>query len=472
MPMVDIDPVKTAPVPGRVWLALLLNALLWTAGHALTSGGFLSYLVYELKPAPVQMALFLATPETVGSLAVLSGRVFPPLGGRKFAYLWCTLIGRAVMIGIPLLAAGRMGSEGGAAMWLVIGLLAVSHVLQAISSVALLSWIGDLVPAATWGRLLGWRHVASVVSLLGMTGVGFARDQGKAAWTAAQLHSFYLGCFGLGLGLVLLSVVPLLFLRDQGAWRETPHMAGNLRAALRVPRLRRFLLFSWALAFWSGLTQAAFFKFRIEVLAVGLGTFYLLEGVMRSVQLPVSAIAGQAVDRGRLRAPLTFGVLATGTSLALWCIAIRETWWLLWLNAILWGGWGAINVAGPAAALRYSPPSLTDASVGLFHALSGLCAGLAGVLGGQLLSGLLEQQSLVVFTGDRYTAFRILFLISLVGRLSTLMLLARLPPPPPLEVASRGSPTDTAAEDSPDASSAAAKPRERRGSVAEGRPGD
>ena len=181
--------------------------------------------------------------------------------------------------------------------------------------------------------------------------------------------------------------------------------------------------FSWWHAFASGLTQAAFFQYRVKVLGLSLLTFVLVEAVMRLVQVPVSSLSGWLGDRYGHRGVLIGGCLVTACSLLCWLRATREEWWWIWPAYALFGGWAAINVAGPNLLLRVAPRESNPLAISLFQNVAGLIAGLAGLLGGHWL----EALSLSPTSPEPYL---ILFAFSFAGRLLAVLWLTGVREPP------------------------------------------
>jgi MFS family permease len=144
---------------------------------------------------------------------------------------------------------------------------------------------------------------------------------------------------------------------------------------------------------------------------------------MRLVQIPVSGLAGWLGDRWGHRPVLVGGVFVTGSSLACWMLATRQEWWWIWLAYGLFGGWAAINVAGPNLLLEVAPRETNAAAVAMFQNVAGLLAGLAGLAGGHWLAQLLERAP----PGQSPGCYRTLFAVSLAGRLSAAIFLLRRP---------------------------------------------
>lgn len=411
-----------APVLRRI----IGHYLLWTAAQVLTTGGFLSYFALELGSTSSSLALVLAVPELSGIFALPVRQVLSWLGGRKRVCLVCGMLSRFVMLGIPGLAmAHQPGGEENRVVWLVV-ILACAQGLHAISLTAELSWLADLVPRARWGRFLATSNISNLVILLLLTiPAGYGRQWWKTHYPEWSLWA-YVVIFGLGTLLGLLSLLPLLRLPDVPTVSDAVSRPARLwREILGDHAFRKLLLFQWWFAFWSGFTQAVFFQYRVGPLKIGLGTFYLMEGMMRLLQIPASRQAGQMCDAGSWRRALGWGVASSGSALVFWMLATPGQWWWLWGAYILWGGWGYFNVAAPHAALRFSPRRNNATHLAFLRQVSGVLAGLSGLLGGWLLDFWQRLPGLPALMGGGASACQILFFISLAGRLSALCWLPR-----------------------------------------------
>ncbi|TWU14301.1 Major Facilitator Superfamily protein [Symmachiella macrocystis] len=413
--------------------AVLWNSMLWTAGNALTSGGFLSYFASELDASPIVLAVLMATPETVGIMALAGRPIIRWLGDRKRTWFVCSLISRGALCGIPLLAIPTLRPTGIDPVWIMIGCLAVAQAAQAVAFVAYFSWLSDLVPGRRWGRFFALRQIATLVVLLVVpVAAGYARGYWRSNYSDQQALWALMGTMLLGIALLLLSLGPMLRIRSipvqeaaadlayqrQGVKGGSVTLRGIIQTLADRP-FRRLCFYSWWLAFWSGLTQVVIFKFLYGPLAISLGTYYLLSSVMKLVQIPISWKTGVIADRLGNKTALILGVLATAVAMLFFCLAGIAQWWWVFGAYVMWGGWGAVNIAAPNLMLKLSPPSDNAANIALFRHVAGLIAGVSGMLGGFLFAKLAEQGTLAMgwnFTADPY---QVLFLISFVGRALT-----------------------------------------------------
>ncbi len=464
------SPDQTRSIIRRV----LLGQLLFSAGHALTTGGFLNYFANPFfKGFAVALAVMQVTPEAAESLAVVTRWLVIRWGGRKTVWWVSLVLARLAALAIPgLVYAGMVPGTSGA-IPVIIGMLAVWYLLQGVSYTAYLSWLSDLVPEVQWGKLLARRSMAiSLVTVCMTYNAAAIFDQTKL-WPAGDKLDAYIVLFGLGGVLCLASILPLIGLRTvelesrdesspagdgQGDSPEvgpltpalSPTVKSSISATLMVggreqrragldvplralthsptlwqsigpqlklafsdPIFRRFLFGCWQLSFFQGLTQTAQFQFSANVLKVSQLDYYGMLSVMLLLQIPLAGLSGWLVDRGHDRKIMVGGLV--GLSLAMGC------WWMAtwygpaWLMAayVVWGLFGMVNVAQPSLGLKLAPRSDNSVQLSLFRQIGGLVAAVSGMLGGLVLDHYSQQGGL-----PPLEVFRWMFIVSGVGRAS------------------------------------------------------
>ena len=400
--------------------AVFWNQFLWTAGYALTSGAFLTFFFKELGAEPFAISVILVVPEMFGIAAFLARPLILRTQSRRHVWLVGTIASRVVLLCIPALALVDAPPE--TVRWGMIGLLAITSAVQAIAYVSFVSWIADLAPEQAWGRFFARENIARVVAvaIVPIAG-GYLRDWWRGFAPELALVA-YVAAFCIGAAVTLCSLLPML------PFSDTPLRSGSFRLpewrllqrSWRRPSLRFLLIHNWWLAAANGLTQAAFFSY-LYALGLGLGTSYVLTGVMNVLMVPVSLIAGRACDRGGNKAPLFWGLFVASNALPFWMLATPENWqWLLVAHA-MWSGFAAANIAGRNLLLKLAPRGDNTAELTLFRQVGGLIAGLSGLAGGLWLQSL--QDAGFSWTVGSWTlgAFEVIFLASWAGRLTSLL---------------------------------------------------
>ena len=302
--------------------------------------------------------------------------------------------------------------------------LALSQAAQAVAYLAYVAWLSDAVSAKRWGRFFAARNIGELSVLLFVPVIaGYARDWWKLHVDPALMNWAYVVTYLLGAILLLTSLVPLLPIPDKGASPQELRVGNwrRLREAFRDRSLRYLLIHNWWLAIANGLTQAAFFSYLFGPLRIGLGKTYVLQDVMHAVGIPVSLAAGVIADRRGNKRLMIVGVLIAGSSLFFWLSATPDHWWWLFPAYACWGAFPAVNIPGRNLVLKLSPASDNATPMALYRQIGGLLAGLSGLAGGYWLERLIAQRFSVELAGLQLGPYQVLFMTSLVGRLTAVL---------------------------------------------------
>lgn len=413
-------------------VAIWANAALWMAGHSLTSGAFLLYFASDLKASATLIALLAAAPELVGLSGLASPLVWKLCGNRRVAWLIATLLARGVLLCVPFAGSPWLMATGLGGPWGLLAMVTLSQLFQGVATTLYFAWLSDLTPPSGWGRLFAGRNIASLlVQMIVPLGGALARDHWKRTLPASEMWLAYAVVFLVGSLLLLISLVPMLLVRDpfSSGRPQTRSALADWGLLLRDRATRRVLAHSWCLALANGLTQAVFFKYQIGVIGLSLTGYLLLFNLMLAVQLLGSGWAGRCRLAGDHRRVLFQATFITSCALPFWMLASADRWWWLIGAFVCWGAFGAVNVAGPNLMLGFTTPGNTASALAMFRQVAGTLAGLSGILGGWLLDRGLTSWS------ESATAalwpYHLLFLISWLGRMLAAILVLRVPVPVP-----------------------------------------
>lgn len=415
------------PSLSRLISAVAWNAVLWSIGNLLTTGGFLLYFVKSYSPPPAALTALLVVPETFGLAGLLTSTCLS--GGFSRPAIWWSgqIIARLLTLLIPATAYLCGRSQPQLAAWVIVALVAASSMLHSLSFNALVVWLAQLAPGTRWGQLFARRQLYAVLALLCVaTPIAFLRDSLLRQFPNLDRLWVYTPLFASGVLLQLAALIPLLPFRHLSPPpADRPDSSPpdpDIPSARPLPSsVWRWCLANWWLAFFSGISQSPLFTLRVDLLAISLTTWYLLEATLRAAQLPLYEFAGRDSDSGRDLRSMRWGILATSLAVLVAAFATKETWALMFLTQLLFAGWAGINVAGPNVVLRLAGPDQRDAAFAWFHNVSGLAAGLAGLAGGAMVTSLAERHM------SRETALRAILALSFLGRLATLLWLPRSP---------------------------------------------
>jgi len=371
------------------------NAFLWGIGNGLFSMALVTYLIRDIvggQPTTAvnaTIAWIVAAPRIAGVLRLLTPTFINLFGNRKFFCVTCYILAPLVLGGIPLLLPNLI--HGPHVLTMLVVFWCVYHLVEYVGTVALLAWLGDLVPEQNRGRFFGCREAWLVAGqTIGFLGVGLyswgvieSMPKELPRWLAYLLPAY------CGLGFFLASVVPLLVLRDD-SWTKSSHgLLDRLREMLRPMRNGRFLAFilfgSWV-QLSIGLTQATQHRFSIFTLGITMLPALFLSTTTRIGQWSIGSRVGELIDRfGNLRI-MSWSLFVVSFGSLMYVVAEPSTWWLLFGAAILWIFWVGVNIGISKTILDLAPPTDRAAYFALYFAVSTLALALSTLFGGYLFA--------------------------------------------------------------------------------------
>ena len=417
------------------------NGMIWSFGNGLTSTMLVVYLAMDLGVQVVGLgvSLVIATPNIVGLLRMSAPALIRRMGDRKTFCLAAFALAAMVLLVLPLAVVGRLLPSARASLYALVAVWCVFHLLQYLGTVALWSWLADLVPLRIRGRFIGrrerWMVAAQAVAMI-LTGffAWYVRYYLPhwPAWVRYGVPTV------LGSMFMLAAVVPLAQMPRAGSPRL--HSAGRMpapRVILRSPlsnlaaplRDRRFLglmVFGCWFSFFNGVTQSAHFVYGWKVLGVGLFAMLSLRTVTRVGQFTLCPWFGRLADRIGDRpvlAPCLF-LVAQGPLFYL-LSSPNHPWWIAaaW---IIWIAYAGINVALPNLMLRLSPSQTNTSYIAAYYAVSGVCYAASTIAGGYLV----DSPQLNIFqywqSATDMGHYQAIFLLGWLARMAAVPLLVLL----------------------------------------------
>ena len=127
------------------------NAVLYAISTGLTSSTLVIYLIFGLSAPRIALgvALIKAAPNLAGLLRLVTPALIQRLGDRKRFCVSTYVLSGLVLLVLPLAAVPGWLPSASKSLLAVVLLWCAYHVLEYLGSVALWSWIGDLVPWRT-----------------------------------------------------------------------------------------------------------------------------------------------------------------------------------------------------------------------------------------------------------------------------------------------------------------------------------
>ncbi|MBA4016609.1 MAG: hypothetical protein C0483_05425 [Pirellula sp.] len=404
-------------------------AVLWAAGNVLSSGLLLVYLARALGATGLQVSLLQAAPALVGLLRLFTPALILKFGTAKRVCLLTSVVAYALLALVPIVVGFGGKASLGALLWL----LCVHQLLEQMATVALWTWLGDLVPRRLRGRYFGRRNILQLCVLIPLLPAsGWAVDALKRHFPE-QPGVPYVLAVAIGTALLLLSLVPLVSMPagDSGTTKSPLGNVRNLADLLLQPLFdkasRRLLLFGCWFSFFNGLFSTAQNIFPKAVLGLELGAMNLMQATMRLGQIGVSAAAGPISDRRGNRPVLVACQLLVGTAPLFYFVASPEQPYWLYGAWILWSAYAGINICLPNLTMRLAPPGRHAANLAAYYALTSVFLTAGTFLGGYLFDLYPKQTwDVLGWSLDRYT---LAFLLAWITRSAGAGIVATVPEP-------------------------------------------
>ncbi len=380
------------PIVRRHWARRLLywNGAIWAVGNGLASSTLVIYLALDLGAPGLGLGIGMirAAPQAVGLLRLWAPALIGRLAGRKPFCLSMYAASGVVLFALPWLAAPGTLPSATASLAALVSLWCLYHLLEYLGTVAVWSWLADLVPPRTRGRFLGrrerWMVAGRAASMLsaGLFAWGWRElNPGEAAWIGYAVPAV------VGAGFMLAAVMPLAGVPAVGSTSRGSRPIGWLRVfrPLADNRFLRLLAFGCWFSFFNGITQAAQGVYPYRVLGIGLFVMLALQTMMRLGQLSISPAMGRLADRYGNKPVVFFSLLTVATGPLFLLLATPGQWW--WISGawVVWIVYAGLNVGLPNLMLELSPRDRDTPYIATYFAVTGVFFASSALLGGELL---------------------------------------------------------------------------------------
>ncbi len=410
------------------------NGVLWSMGNGLTSGALLVFLARDLGATGLALSLVLAAPTALGALQLVAPRWMAQRGTARRACLESLALSYVLLAIVPL-ALAAAESPGPWLLRACIGLICAHQLLEAVGTVALWSWLADLVPRRVRGRYFGRRQVYQLALLIPTLLIsGWLVDRWNQAHPERRLVG-YATATGIGASLLIASLFPLARIpatrRIVLEFTAAGDALRRLLAPLSDARYRWLIAYACWLSLANGVTQVAQGVFPREVLGLQLLPLALARTGMRLGQMGMAAWAGPFSDRHGNRPTLILAQTLVACGPLCYLVATFDPrHGLFWIVAayLLWSAYAAINVCRPNLMLRLAPSTDNAPYFALLLACSSLTYAASTVLGGWWFDFLAQRETFVLgaWTVDHY---QVQFTIGWIARLAAVLLLIPIAEP-------------------------------------------
>lgn len=421
---------------GRAMRLSITEGALACAMGTLTGGIFLTGFALALGASELQIGLIAAMP-ALANIAQLAGSYLIERTGRRkrlcVGALTTSRLLWMLVLFVPL-AAGVLSQQ--AVIWALIALLALTNGLNSVGGVGWLSWIRDLIPEPVRIGFLSRRNQVDTALALSLSIFGGVFIDWQAARDPTSLAGFVIvfACAMLcGLvGLPLMASIPESAEAAAPDAMRPPYLK-LLASPLKDGNFRKVLGFY---AYWN--------------LAVNVSAPFFAVFMLEKLHLPfwyvtalctLSSISGLLANRFWTRLSEKFGHRPI-IFLATLGDALYPLWWLFLTHQTAWlllpihgsGLFGAPLAVGPNnMVFKLSPARNASPYMAVFNAIIGPTTAAAAILGGWLAAACGQWEFSV--SGASFGGLHLLFMISCVGRLTSLILLWRVTEPRSHEIA-------------------------------------
>ena len=393
-----------------------------TVMGSLIGGVFLTGFALAMGANQLQIGILAGLPVLANFAQLLGAFIIERTGSCKQMCVRTTIASRLLWLPAVLIPLWLFPERNGDAVWLIIVAIGTSNILGSLGGMGWLAWTKELIPASQRVRFFGKRNLCNTglslsASLVGACFLDWSNSRSAESVTGFLTVFAMASACGI-VGWWLLSRIP----EPASTHEASPPMHERWLAPLQDPNYRALVAFyaCWNLSVH--IAQPFFAVYMLEKLHL---PFLWVTGLAT-----LSSVAGLATNNLWSRLCERFGtkpivLIATCLDLAIplcWLFVGPEWIGLLLLIHCL-GILNAPIAMGPNnLLLGIAPTKNASPYLAIFNASVGTMTALAGVCGGTLatiFAGNEWQLGPIAFDG-----LKTIFLISLVGRLASLLLLS------------------------------------------------
>ncbi len=409
------------------WRAIRLtyaNAAIWAVGNGLVSSTLVVYLALSVGARNFQSAVIYAAPSLAGMLRLAVPTILARTRHRKAFCIGAYAASVPVLCLVPLAAVLLpIGTHAPVAL---VSAWCIYHLLEYCGTVALWSWIGDLVPRRIRGRFCGYRErwlvggrIAGIASTIVLASLwSWLHLRGPTVYPLALSAT-------CGAVFMLLAVVPLMFMPGveylPSAVPRTPWRA-VVRAMSQRP-YRQLVLYSCGLSFVNGITQAAQGTYPPRVLKISYQGIQTITATMRAGQMAIAPTMGRWCDAIGSRPVMIASQLVVATGPLFLFMATRARWWWLVGAYVVWIAYAGLNVGLDNLKLKLAPADNNIPYLTAYYTVSDFIFGTSVLVAGWIFDRLEDRgvEILTIYAGT--------FLLGWLGRTLVAGLLAPIEEP-------------------------------------------
>jgi len=388
----------------------------------LTGGVFLPAFALALGANHLYIGALAAIPLFANLFQLLGAHFVENFQGRKKLCIIASSIPRILWAPAIISALLLLPNDKAMIRGVLLALLILVHAQLAISGVAWLSWMTDIVPDSIRGRYFGLRHsVISIATVLTTFAGGWFLEARHGSFAAFSFLFFIASAAGV-------ICMVLLIKQPEPQKILLPSREKFFRFYLepfQQPNFRRLLRFSilWQFAFY--FASPFFVVYTLTELGVGysLAAAYTVIGAV--FELLGMRVWGHISDRTGNKPIVTIAAAVFCMLPWIWLATFKNTFSFYLLIPLLHaaGGffWAGYNLCSTNLMFRLAPAERNSIYFGAWAACNGLAACAGSLLGGFL--GKWSAQHHLHFIFFSLAELKIVFLLAGALRFSTLLFL-------------------------------------------------
>jgi MFS family permease len=414
---------------------LYWNAGLWGLGNGLVSSSLVVYLAGSYGAKGFAVSLILAAPRLIGVLRLTAPILMEWVGNRRRFAVQSFVTSGLVLIALPVISAPGVLPSASASLMAMVLCWSGYHLLEFLGTIALWSWIGDLVPRRVRGRFVGNRsavmnagQVAGMIA--GASGTMLWQNHAVAVNQPEHTWLAYAACVSSGAVLFALAALPLLHVPNVVS--QQAKLASKWQEILLPFRDRvfiRYLAYGGGFSFANGISGTAQFMFQMRVLNISYAERLAMDGTSQGLQSTIMPWIGREIDRRGNVPVLVISQLLVACGMLFFLVAAPEHRWWVAGAYVMWIAYAGINVAMPNLMLTLTQRQSYASYAAAWFAWTQLVYALSTLAGGWLFDWLSVHWGSSSWESWQVDHFTVIFVLGFVLRLVAIGLAARVTEP-------------------------------------------
>jgi MFS family permease len=404
-------------------LAITFGMVFFTiVGNPVGSAIFTGFMK-KLGVGDFVYSVILALPVLGAVSQIFSSYFLETTGKRRFMFLASGYIHRLLWIPIALIPLFMNAHSHIAMIWIITILITVSSIASSVTGVCFNSWMGQLVPTDIIGRFFGVRTLVSTISgAISAIVIGLVLDRVKG------IPGFSI-IFAVGALFGAIDILIFNFIKHPPMKSSVtkPSLKTIITEPFKNSNYLKFVVFATAFSFGVNFAAPFFNVYMIEVLNMNYFIINLSNQVMASIATILCVrIWGGWSDRFGNKPIIVVSSILIILAPISWIFATPTNYTMVFVANILAGiGWSGYNLALFNQSVWLAPEKNRSAYTACFTLMTATIgtavAYLCGGLFLQVARPYFEKAKIPFIMGTTLNAFCIMFLISALLRLASII---------------------------------------------------